>query len=160
MVDNSRINEVLVKLINDIWVMEKRALATGEFEELTANDFHVIEAIGLGKGDNMGNIAKRLNITIGTLTTNVNSLVNKQYAKRIRSQADRRVVNVKLTAKGIKAYEHHAKYHENMTQAIVERVSEEELPVLVKMLDSLVEYFEENVGEVKKGKKAMGKVHK
>ena len=47
-----------------------------------------------------------------------------------------------------------------MTQAIVERVSEEELPVLVKMLDSLVEYFEENVGEVKKGKKAMGKVHK
>ena len=53
MVDNSRINDILVKLINDIWVMEKRALATGEFEELTANDFHVIEAIGLGKGDNM-----------------------------------------------------------------------------------------------------------
>lgn len=160
MENNNKINDVLVKLINDIWILEKRALVTEEFEELTANDFHVIEAIGLGKGDNMGNIAKRLNVTVGTLTTNVNSLVNKQYAKRSRSQADRRVVYVKLTPKGIKAYEHHEQYHNNMTQAIVGRMTEEELPVLEKMLDSLAEFFESNAGEVVKGKKAMGKVHK
>jgi DNA-binding MarR family transcriptional regulator len=160
MENNNKINDVLVKLINDIWILEKRALVTEEFEELTANDFHVIEAIGLGKGDNMGNIAKRLNVTVGTLTTNVNSLVNKKYAKRSRSQADRRVVYVKLTPKVIKAYEHHEQYHNNMTQAIVGRMTEEELPVLEKMLDSLAEFFESNAGEVVKGKKAMGKVHK
>ena len=156
----NKINEVLVKLINDIWVLEKRALITEEFEELTANDFHVIEAIGTGKGDNMGNIAKRLNVTVGTLTTNVNSLVNKQYAKRSRSQADRRVVYVKLTPKGIKAYEHHAKYHEDMTNAVIEAMTEEEMPVLVKMLDSLDEFFSRSTGETIKAKKAMGRVHK
>ena len=92
------INHVLVKLINEIWELEEKAIITDEFKDLTNNDMHVIEAIGLGEGRNMSSIARQLNITVGSLTTAMNSLVNKKYVERHRSEEDRRVVFVKLTS--------------------------------------------------------------
>ena len=112
------INDVLVNLINEIWELEEKAIITEEFKDLTNNDMHVIEAIGLGEGRNMSSIAKKLNITVGTLTTAVNSLVNKKYAVRRRSEEDRRVVFVSLTEKCERADRHHEDYHRHMTWAI------------------------------------------
>ena len=143
------INDILVHLINEIWELEERAIITEEFKELTNNDMHVIEAIGLGEGNNMSAIAKKLNVTVGTLTTSVNSLVNKKYVERRRSEKDRRVVYVKLTENGIRAYNHHADYHRQMTQAILNKLSEDEIPVLVKTLDALSEFFNGYSGEKK-----------
>ena len=82
------INYVLVNLINEIWEVEGKAIITDEFKDITNNDMHVIEAIGLGEGNNMSTIAKKLNITVGSLTTAVNSLVKRvmltgSAAKRI-----------------------------------------------------------------------------
>lgn len=135
------INNILVNLINEIWELEEKAIITEEFKDLTNNDMHVIEAVGLGDGRNMSSIAKKLNITVGSLTTAMNSLVNKKYVERRRSEEDRRVVYVKLTAKGIKAYKHHEDYHRQMTQAILDKLDETEIPVLVKTLDALSEFF-------------------
>lgn len=135
------INRVLVNLINEIWELEEKAIITEEFKDLTNNDMHVIEAIGLGAGNNMSSIAKKLNITVGSLTTAVNNLVNKNYVERSRSEEDRRVVYVKLTEKGINAYHHHEDYHRQMTQAIIDKLDKEELPVLMKTLDALTEFF-------------------
>ena len=135
------INHVLVKLINEIWELEEKAIITDEFKDLTNNDMHVIEAIGMGKGKNMSSIARQLNITVGSLTTAMNSLVNKKYVERHRSEEDRRVVFVKLTSKGIKAYHHHEEYHRQMTQAILDKLDEKELPVLMKTLDALSDFF-------------------
>lgn len=135
------INHILVNLINEIWTLEEKAIITEEFKDITNNDMHVIEAIGLGEGNNMSSIAKKLNITVGSLTTAMNSLVNKKYVERHRSEEDRRVVFVKLTDKGVKVYQHHENYHMQMTQAIMEKLTEEEVPVLVKTLDALEEFF-------------------
>ncbi|HIW21903.1 MAG TPA: MarR family transcriptional regulator [Candidatus Dorea intestinavium] len=135
------INNVLVELINEIWELEEKAIITTEFKDLTNNDMHVIEAIGLGEDSNMSTIAKKLNITVGSLTTAMNSLVNKKYVVRKRSEEDRRVVYVMLTDKGRAAYQHHEDYHRQMTQAILDKLSEEEIPVLVKTLDALTDFF-------------------
>ena len=71
------INDILVHLINEIWEQEEKAIITEEFKDITNNDMHVIEAIGPGEGNNMSSIAKKLNVTVGTLTTAMNNLVNK-----------------------------------------------------------------------------------
>ena len=99
------INDILVHLFNEIWELEEKAIITEEYKDISNNDMHIIEAIGLGKGNNMSAIAKKLNITVGSLTTSMNSLVNKKYAVRIRSEEDRRVVYIRLTKKGEKAYQ-------------------------------------------------------
>ena len=80
------INDILVHLFNEIWELEEKAIITEEYKDISNNDMHIIEAIGLGKGNNMSAIAKKLNITVGSLTTSMNSLVNKKYAVRIRSE--------------------------------------------------------------------------
>ena len=120
------INNVLVSLINEIWELEEKAIITDEFRDLTNNDMHVIEAIGTGDGGNMSSIARKLNITVGSLTTAMNGLVNKKYVERHRSEEDRRVVYVKLTQKGIRAYKHHEDYHRQMTQAVMDKLDEKD----------------------------------
>ena len=135
------INKILVHLFNDIWELEEKAVITEEFKDLTNNDMHIIEAIGLGTGNNMSTIAKKLGITVGSLTTSMNSLVNKKYAVRHRSEEDRRIVNIQLTEKGEKAYHHHANFQKKMVEAVVETLDEEEIPVLTKALDNLYQFF-------------------
>lgn len=135
------INDVLVHLFHEIWELEGEAIITEEYRDISNNDMHIIEAIGLGEGKNMSAIAKKLNITVGSLTTSMNSLVNKKYAVRIRSEEDRRVVYIRLTEKGERAYRHHEDFHTQMTQAVVDKLTEEEMPVLLKTLNGLSEFF-------------------
>lgn len=134
------INNILVHLFNEIWELEEKAIITEEFKDITNNDMHIIEAVGLD-GNNMSAIAKKLKITVGSLTTSMNSLVNKKYVSRQRSETDRRVVNIMLTDKGVKAYNHHNEFHMQMTDAVVKRLNDEELPVLIKTLDGLSDFF-------------------
>lgn len=136
-----KVNDALVTLINDIWTLEEKAIITEGFKDLTNNDMHVIEQVGLGEGDNMSSIAKRLRITVGSLTTAMNSLAKKGYVERVRSDADRRIVMVCLTEKGVLAYKHHEDYHNQMTEALLEALSEEELAAWVKSLDALDDFF-------------------
>lgn len=136
-----KINNILVKLVNEIWELEAKAIVTGEFRDITNNDMHVIEAIGTTVGNNMSSVAKRLNITMGSLTTAVNHLVKKQYVERNRSEEDRRVVFVKLTEKGAAAYRHHEEYHRQMTEAVLAKLDDSDMPVLMKVLDALNEFF-------------------
>lgn len=136
-----KINNILVKLVNEIWELEAKAIVTGEFRDITNNDMHVIEAIGTTVGNNMSSVAKRLNITMGSLTTAVNHLVEKQYVERNRSEEDRRVVFVKLTEKGAAAYRHHEEYHRQMTEAVLAKLDDSDMPVLMKVLDALNEFF-------------------
>ena len=135
------INDVLVHLFNEILRLEEEAIITDKYKDISNNDMHIIEAIGLGEGNNMSTIAKKLNITVGSLTTSMNSLVKKKYTERIRSEEDRRVVYIRLTEKGIKAYHHHEEFHKKMTDAVVKALDQEEVPVLVKTLNSLAEFF-------------------
>ena len=56
------INKLFVHLFNDILELEEKAVITEEFKDLTNNDMHIIEAVGLGEGDKMSNIARKLGI--------------------------------------------------------------------------------------------------
>lgn len=135
------INKLFVHLFNDILELEEKAVITEEFKDLTNSDMHIIEAVGLGEGDKMSNIARKLGITVGSLTTSMNALVNKKYVIRERSEEDRRVVNIRLNAKGVKAYQHHAEFHRKMVEAVVEYMTEEEISVLTKALERIYQFF-------------------
>ncbi|MDR2889231.1 MAG: MarR family transcriptional regulator [Lachnospiraceae bacterium] len=140
---NKALNEVLVKLFRNITTIEEQSIRTDEFKDVTANDLHVIEAIGIGESKNMTTVAKSLTVTTGTLTISVNGLVKKGYVERIRSEEDRRIVLISLTEKGERAFDHHQRFHEEMVKGITERLSEEEKVILAKSLNNLSDYFKE-----------------
>ncbi|MDM8236459.1 MarR family winged helix-turn-helix transcriptional regulator [[Ruminococcus] torques] len=135
------INDILVNLFNEIWKLEEDAIITEEFKDITNNDMHIIEAIGLSGENTMSMVAKKMGITAGSLTTSVNGLVNKKYVVRQRSEQDHRVIFLRLTPKGVKAYEHHQEYHRQMTDAVIGTLGEEEIPVLIKTLKGLSDFF-------------------
>ena len=141
------LNEILVKLFRNINHIEEQAIRTEEYKNVTANDMHVIEAIGTGDPKNMTAVARGLGVTTGTLTIAVNSLVKKGFVNRVRSEEDRRVVLVSLSEKGKKAYIHHEKFHEEMIEAVLERLTEEEKQVLEKALHDLNVFFTEKQRE-------------
>lgn len=138
---NKTLNEVLVKLFRNVNVIEERALRTDEYKDVTTNDMHVIEAIGMDGAKNMTSVARTLEVTTGTLTIAVNSLVKKGYVDRVRSEEDRRVVLVSLSEKGKRAFLHHHRFHEQMIEAVVAELTEEEQQVLARALTKLNQFF-------------------
>lgn len=135
------LNDVLVNLFRDIMDLEERAIITQEYQDITNNDMHVIQAIGIGVPKNMSTIARELSVTVGTLTIAMNSLVKKGYVNRERGKEDRRVVYISLSEKGRKAYDHHEQFHHQMIQEILEELTPEETEALVKSLKKLNRWF-------------------
>lgn len=135
------LNQLLVKLFKEIVAIEEKAIQTGEYKDVTTNDMHVIEAIGNGSPKNMSSVAKTLSVTMGTLTISVNSLVKKGFVQRERSEEDRRVVLVSLTESGRKAFKHHKQFHDNMIEAVIGELSQEEQEIMIKTLTNLNGFF-------------------
>lgn len=141
------LNDILVKLFNDLMDIEDKCLITGEFRNISNNDMHVIEAVGMEEPRSMTEVAKRLNITTGTLTKSIDALVKKKYVVRNRSEEDKRVVKLSLTELGERAYEHHARFHKNMIDDIKGQLDDGETRVLIATLGKLVAYFQEKYKE-------------
>ncbi len=135
------INAMLVHVFNNVMDMEARAVITEEFKDITNNDMHIIEAIGIEEPRNMSVIAKQLSVTVGTLTTNMNGLERKGYILRERSQEDKRVVLVTLTEKGRKAFYHHRDFHKKMIRALIKDLDPEEMKVLYRCLENLNDFL-------------------
>ncbi len=136
------INNLLVVLFNNILTIEERALRRGEFKNMTLNELHVIEAIGIGNPKNMSQISADIGVTMGTLTTAMNTLIRKGYVTRKKAVEDKRVVLAELTESGKRAFEHHQAFHEEMVTFTMEGLEEPEMDVLVNTLSKLTLYFD------------------
>ncbi len=135
------LNDVLVNLFRDIMTLEAQSIITEEYKDITNNDMHVIEAIGIGEPKNMSTIARQLSVTVGTLTIAMNSLVKKGYVTRERGQEDRRVVYISLSEKGRQAYQNHEDFHKRMIDAVLKDLTPEETASLVTALTKLDKWF-------------------
>lgn len=136
------LNELLVNLFHHVMDMEAKAVITEGYKDISNNDLHIIEAIGVGELKNMSLIARSLDVTVSTLTTNMNGLERKGYIRRERGLQDKRVVYVTLTEKGRKAFYHHRDFHKKMIRAIVKDLNEEEMEILYRCLMNLNSFLE------------------
>ena len=140
---NRMLNELLVNLFNNVMEAEAKAVITEEFKDISNNDMHIIDASGIEEPRRMSVIAKKLTVTMGTLTTNMNNLEDKGYIMRERSKKDKRVVLVSLTDKGRRAFFHHRDFHKHMIRAILKDLNEDEIKILIMCLQNLDDFFNE-----------------
>ncbi|MGL4789970.1 MAG: MarR family winged helix-turn-helix transcriptional regulator [Anaerotignaceae bacterium] len=137
------VNELLVDIYNDILIIEESAFKSGQFDDVSIKEVHTIEAIGLHDVKSMGEVAKILKITVGTLTVAVNNLVKKGYVERYRCENDRRVVKVGLTKKGRLLHRVHKHFHMEMVNNSIKGLEPEEHLVLVKALSRLNKFLKD-----------------
>jgi len=134
------INELLVEVFNHILSIEGQTLKKRGIK-LSMNEVHVLEAIEKTLDPTMTNIANRLRVTVGTLTTSMNRLVEKGYALRHREVEDKRKVMITLTSKAIDVLKIHHEFHEEMLDALFSDMNLEEDEVLMQSLENLSQYF-------------------
>ncbi|MEJ0099232.1 MAG: MarR family transcriptional regulator [Pseudomonadota bacterium] len=68
--------------------------------ELTAMQWEPLLMLALGRADTVAALARECTVDCGAMTRMLDRLEQKQLLQRQRSESDRRVVNLALTAKG------------------------------------------------------------
>lgn len=131
------INSLIKDIFNDVLIIEEVTLKSGSFNDVSITEVHTIEAIGLYTKQTMGEIAKKLNITVGTLTVAIKNLVNKGYAERFNSIDDKRVVKIGLTKKGKVLFRVHQKFHKDMINEATAGLDENEIKILANSFSKL-----------------------
>jgi DNA-binding MarR family transcriptional regulator len=137
------INELLVEVFNHILSIESSVLRKRGVK-LSMTEVHVLEAIRNSEVPTMGNVAKKLRITLGTLTTSVNVLVRKSYVYRYRDENDRRKVYLKLTNIAIEVLKIHDGFHDEMIASMFKDLNLEKDEVLLKSLENINDYFKKH----------------
>lgn len=136
----SIVNELLVDIFNRILIIEAESMKKQNVK-LSMNEIHVLEAIEKVDETSMSNIAKKLHITVGSLTTAINTLYQKKYVTRERDEDDRRKVIIKLTELSHEVLKKHEAFHEQMIDAVFKELNVGEDQVLIDSLRNLSSFF-------------------
>jgi DNA-binding MarR family transcriptional regulator len=134
------INELLVEIFHRILAIENEGLRE-QGVVLSMNEVHVLEAISLVEEPSMTNIAGRLGITVGSLSTAINTLVSKKYVTRYYEPTDRRKVLISLEPIAKEALATHDAFHQRMIDAILKDMKVADDEVLIQSLKKLSGYF-------------------
>ncbi len=128
-----------------MWVKLARASAT--FSRLAARDieqygltqpqFGVLEMLGHLGPLTIGDIGKRMLVTGGCTTVILDNLEKDGLVERVRSDEDRRVVNVQLTASGQSTFKRIFPKHAKRVTELAAVLTEEEQSQLSNLLKKL-----------------------
>ncbi|OQB13990.1 MAG: Multiple antibiotic resistance protein MarR [Firmicutes bacterium ADurb.Bin193] len=135
------INIFLTRIFNHILSYEQRCLNEPK-SNLTINDFHTIEQIGLDGNKKMTDIADAMGVTLATMTSAADRLEKKGCIRRERSMSDRRIVLLSLTRFGRVMCKLHDRFHERMVNKATENLTAEEMETLFHALSKLNDFFE------------------
>lgn len=136
------INELLVDVFNHILSIEADVLKKRGVK-ISMTEVHVLEAIKNSPVPTMGNVAQKLRVTLGTLTTSVNVLVRKNYVIRYRDEADRRKVYLQLNESAFEVLKVHEEFHEEMIESMFKDLELEKDEALMKSLENISQYFKQ-----------------
>lgn len=137
------LDELLSSTFNSVLRTEEKSLQNKLTKGLTITEIHTIVAVGLHETNPMNVVAARLGVTLATLTTAVNKLVDKGFIARMRCKDDRRKVLVSLTKSGKQVYRAHGLFHRKMIDEALAGLSEEEERVFADALGKVKAFFDE-----------------
>ena len=143
------LNRLICGAFNDISRAEQSAIRDGGMTDVSVNEAHTVDAIGLYKPKTMSEVASKLEITMGTLTVSINHLVKKGYVKKERNPKDRRVFMLSLTEKGRNLYKVHQSFHFELVKNLILNLSDYEADMFIEALASLNSYLSDKLKLIK-----------
>lgn len=142
--DYRAINKALINVYSGILWIEENELRKSTFNDLTIKEMHAIDAISMYDHQTISQVADKLHLTPGTMTSMTDRLIKKDYVKRVRDTNDRRVVRLMLTKRGRVLYRAHRAFHNMMVERFLKDINDEELKVVKKALRNLESFVEEH----------------
>ena len=132
--------EILARAYSGIIYNEEKILKDMLGDTLSVKEMHTMEVIYStmrNKQNTAGSIARKLGITLGTFTTNIDRLVAKGLVSKIKNEKDRRVVYIELTDKGIQAYLKHVAMHKKVITSAISKLTASEKVALFNAINKL-----------------------
>ncbi len=135
-------------------VIEERTMDTKNIPDLTIGELHVIEMVNKYNNKPMTLIAKKMHVTVGSLTIGVNRLVQKGYLLRIRDEMDRRVILLSITQQGKKVLKFHDKFHDDILGLMLDAIPLAQATKVMNQLAYVLElYYDPSIANDEKTNK-------
>lgn len=149
-ITNQKLNDFFVTTFNNLLILEEAYLRKNCAADLSVREIHVlaaVEKLAVDQKNTMANIAKFLCVSPGSLTTAVNTLVNKGYLERSYTPRDRRVVFIHLSNTGVEACNQHKEYHSQMVNAAAANLSDKEVELLADAMEKVSAFATEKAAD-------------
>lgn len=136
-----------LEVSSKIYAREREMLDESGFSDLTLNEIRIVAQVKRLGEPTMSQIASKLSLSLGTLTTAVIKIEQKEYLKREQSKKDKRVYTPKLTVKGNRAADKYNAFFTELILACNSIFKGNELHVMKRWLDFLYQYEPKKTGE-------------
>lgn len=141
-----KMKTLMLQIFNMVEKTEETALKeTANSHNLSVSEMHTLVAIGRHEPKTMSTVAGELLINVSTLSIAINKLEKKGYVERIRTEADRRIVRITLTAKGKKALQQHEKFYYDLVEESCRDMDEQEKKLFIQSLENMSQFFEKKL---------------
>jgi len=134
---SSELSELLVDFYNLFHAWEEEAVNNLK-TKLSILEVHTIEALGRRPGLKMRDLAEIMEISTPSVTSVIDKLEKKGFARRKTTPADRRVFLIELTKKGMALFEKHSDQHRVIAKRVLSCISEDNVELFVDTLRKIV----------------------
>lgn len=120
-----------------------RAIKDMKQHGLAPSEFMILEVLYHKGRIPLQQIGEKILITSGSVTYNIDKLVQKELLKRVRCEEDRRVIYAEITAKGIELFDQIFPEHTDVVHSMMQGLTLEEKTQLTDLLKRLGKGAEE-----------------
>ena len=114
----SDLKNLIERLTRLLSIMEDEVLSHKELSTLSMRQLNYLDLIRSYKNPKVSDLVLNLKVAKPTVTITLNDLMNKGYIKKIRSDQDKRILNLELTEKGKKINTIHDSAHRRIVDQI------------------------------------------
>ena len=105
-------------------------------------ELKILEILGKNGPSIMTDVAERAGLSVSTLTSIMDSLVEKSLVSRERSEEDRRIVRVDLTRQGRKLYAEILEFQVGIVRLMLNALNKQEQDAFVGLFRKIVSTIE------------------
>jgi MarR family transcriptional regulator, 2-MHQ and catechol-resistance regulon repressor len=125
------------ELTSTFEVIEKSHTKRMAHLNLTNPQYSVLEALSEEGSMPLKSISKRLNVTGANITCVMDNLQKRNYAERVPSREDRRIINAELTKEGKKVIKEFTPVYLESIKEEIKNLTDNEKKSLVELLAKL-----------------------
>lgn len=130
----NKLTQYLMGMYESHMTWTREACLHSPIAALGANGLLVLEVLDCGDRLNMGALSEKTGLPLSTLTGITDKLVDRGLLERLRSERDRRVVEVAMSDSGHKAYAYRKEAHRSKSRHILSRLIASEQDQLLRLL--------------------------
>lgn len=120
--------------------------ASGVKAGITIPQLLVLQFLQQNNNSKMSDLSEALEVTMGNVTTLVDRMIRVGYVARFDDSFDRRVVRVKITAKGKQIFNEMLKIKRQRLVKILKQIPQKDIRTVIKVMKKIVNLIKDERG--------------